>query len=97
MIFGMLPMIASTGQGANGNITIGAATVGGATFGTLSLLFFVPTMFIFFQGIQEKVKKLKYKPTDDILINNEIQRLVNNGELTLPEELVNGSANDEEE
>ncbi|MCF0244042.1 MAG: efflux RND transporter permease subunit [Bacteroidaceae bacterium] len=95
LIFGMFPLIASHGSGANGNITIGAATVGGVSFGTLSLLFFVPAMFIFFQGIQEKVKKIKYKPTDDHLINEEIERLVKNGELTLPEELVNAKKEEE--
>ena len=97
MIFGMLPMMVATGQGANGNRTIGAAVVGGMTFGTISLLFFVPAMFIFMQTIQEKVKKLKYKPTDDALINDEIERLIQNGELVLPEELVNYNANVEEE
>ena len=97
LIFGMIPMVASHGSGANGNITIGAATIGGITFGTLSLMFFVPAMFIFFQSIQEKVKKIKYEPTDDHLINEEIERLVNNGELTLPEELVNYSKEQEQE
>ena len=91
MIFGMIPMIFATGQGANGNITIGAATVGGATFGTLSLLFFVPSMFIFFQSIQEKVKKIQWEATDDELINAEIERLIKAGELTLPEELRNAT------
>ena len=97
MVFGMLPMIFATGQGANGNITIGAATVGGMLFGTISLLFFVPSMFIFFQTIQEKVKKIKWEATEDLMINEEIERLVKNGELTLPDELVNGSTKKEEE
>ncbi|MCF0181744.1 MAG: efflux RND transporter permease subunit [Muribaculaceae bacterium] len=97
MIFGMLPMIVATGSGANGNITIGAAVTGGMIFGTASLLFFVPAMFVAFQTIQEKTRKLHYKHSDDALINEEIERLVKNGELTLPQELVNGSDNKEEE
>ncbi|MCF0175069.1 MAG: efflux RND transporter permease subunit [Bacteroidales bacterium] len=96
LIFGMIPMIFATGQGANGNITIGAASVGGALFGTISLLLFVPAMFIFFQSIQEKVKTLKYKPTEDSIIQEEIDRLVAAGELTLPDEILNPTEKEEE-
>lgn len=84
MIFGMIPMIVATGQGANGNRTIGIATVGGSVFGTLSLLFFVPAMFIVMQTIQEKFKPVRFEKCDDKLINDEVERLVANGELTLP-------------
>ena len=94
MIFGMLPMIAATGQGANGNRTIGAATVGGMIFGTLSLLLFVPALYIMFQTLQEKLFKLKFAKTDDVLINEEVNRLVEAGELTLPE--FNEEVEDEE-
>ena len=97
LVFGMLPMMFASGQGANGNITIGVATVGGAIFGTLSLLFFVPAMFILFQSLQEKVSKLKWEATDDSIINEEIERLVKEGELTLPEDLTKGSTEEEEE
>ncbi|MCF0177675.1 MAG: efflux RND transporter permease subunit, partial [Bacteroidales bacterium] len=85
MIFGMLPMISSTGLGANGNRTIGAATVGGSLFGTLSLLLFVPGMYYLFQTLQEKLFKVKFVKSEDALINAEIDRLVQAGELTLPE------------
>lgn len=55
MIFGMLPMMFSTGVGANGNISIGVGTVGGMLIGTIALLFIVPVLFIIFQTIEEKV------------------------------------------
>lgn len=54
MIFGMLPMMFSTGVGANGNISIGVGTVGGMLIGTIALLFIVPPLFMVFQYLQEK-------------------------------------------
>ena len=54
MIFGMLPMMFSSGVGANGNISIGVGTVGGMLIGTIALLFIVPVLFIVFQTLQER-------------------------------------------
>ena len=59
MVFGMIPLMFSTGVGANGNNTLGAGVVGGMVVGTLALIFLVPTLFIIFQTIQEKVVKPK--------------------------------------
>lgn len=64
MIFGMLPMMFSSGVGANGNISIGVGTVGGMLIGTIALLFIVPPMFVVFQYLQEKImpeRKCIYK------------------------------------
>ena len=55
MIFGMIPLMFSTGVGANGNISIGVGTVGGMLVGTVALLFVVPVLFIVFQTIEERV------------------------------------------
>ena len=55
MIFGMLPLMFSSGVGANGNISIGVGTVGGMLIGTIALLVIVPVLFIVFQYIEEKV------------------------------------------
>ena len=55
MIFGMLPLMFASGVGANGNISIGVGTVGGMLVGTIALLVIVPTLFIVFQYIEEKV------------------------------------------
>jgi HAE1 family hydrophobic/amphiphilic exporter-1 len=41
--------------GANGNISIGVGTVGGMLVGTIALLVIVPSLFIVFQYIEEKV------------------------------------------
>lgn len=69
MIFGMLPLVFASGVGANGSRAIGVGTVGGMFIGTLGLLFLVPTLFIVFQKLQEKVKPLKIvEPTDPLII-----------------------------
>ena len=59
MIFGLLPLMFSTGVGANGNNTLGAGVVGGMLIGTLALLFIVPPFFVMFQWLQEKIKPIK--------------------------------------
>lgn len=53
-IFGMLPLLFSSGAGAIGNIAIGASVLGGMVIGTLALLFFVPTLFCLFERLNEK-------------------------------------------
>ena len=59
MIFGLLPLMFSSGVGANGNNTLGAGVVGGMLVGTLALLFIVPPFFVVFQWLQEKIKPIK--------------------------------------
>ena len=54
MIFGMLPLMFAHGVGANGNISVGVGTVGGMLFGTVGLLFVVPSLFIVCQYLQER-------------------------------------------
>ncbi|WP_293664878.1 efflux RND transporter permease subunit [uncultured Parabacteroides sp.] len=57
MIFGMLPLMFSTGAGANGNSSLGTGVVGGMAIGTLALLFVVPVFYIIFEFLQEKIRK----------------------------------------
>ncbi|MBR4850186.1 MAG: efflux RND transporter permease subunit [Alistipes sp.] len=61
MVFGMIPLMLSSGVGANGNNTLGSGVVGGMVIGTLALLFVLPALFIVFQSLQEKVRPLKRK------------------------------------
>lgn len=65
MIFGMLPMMFSTGVGANGNISVGVGTVGGMLIGTIALLFIVPPLFMVFQYLQEKLMPERNVPQID--------------------------------
>ena len=57
MIVGLLPMMFSTGVGANGNRSLGTGVVGGMLIGMLALLFLVPSLFVVFQWMQENVKR----------------------------------------
>ena len=58
-IFGLLPLIFSSGVGANGNKSIGTGAIGGMLFGTCFGVFVIPTLFVIFQGLQERVRKNK--------------------------------------
>lgn len=56
MVFGMIPLMFSTGAGANGNSSLGTTVVGGMVIGTLALLFVVPVFYIVFEYLQEKIR-----------------------------------------
>ena len=53
-ILGLMPLITSKGIGAVGNNSIGTGAAGGMLIGTFLGIFIIPTLFIFFQWIQEK-------------------------------------------
>ena len=73
MIFGLFPLMMSSGVGANGNRSLGTGVVGGMTIGTLALLFIVPTLFIAFQWLQERIRPAQSIPTHDWQIEEEIK------------------------
>ena len=73
MIFGLFPLMMSSGVGANGNRSLGTGVVGGMTIGTLALLFIVPTLFIAFQWLQERLRPIQSAPTHDWQIEEEIK------------------------
>lgn len=74
MVFGMLPLMFSTGVGANGNRSLGTGAVGGMLVGTLALLFVVPVLFVVFQRVQERFKRPEMKRPDEAR-RNEINNL----------------------
>ena len=59
MIFGMLPLMFSSGAGAKGDLSIGAGVLGGMVVGTVALLFFVPILFCVFESWDERVSRRK--------------------------------------
>ena len=71
MIFGLFPLMVASGVGANGNSSLGTGTVGGMVIGTLALLFIVPSLFIVFQYLQEKVRPIQFQPAADWQIQEE--------------------------
>jgi HAE1 family hydrophobic/amphiphilic exporter-1 len=58
-IIGILPLVFSTGAGAQGNRSIGFSAVGGMLFGTLLGVLVIPSLFIIFQTFQERLGKRK--------------------------------------
>lgn len=55
MVFGLIPLMLGHGVGANGSRSLATGVIGGMIVGTLALLFLVPSLFIVFQYIQERV------------------------------------------
>ena len=72
MIFGMLPLMFSSGAGANGNSSLGTGVVGGMAVGTLALLLVVPVFYIIFEFLQEKIRKpMEEEPDVQVLLEKE--------------------------
>ena len=72
MIFGMRPLMFSSGAGANGNSSLGTGVVGGMAVGTLALLFVVPVFYIIFEFLQEKIRKpMEEEPDVQVLLEKE--------------------------
>ncbi len=80
MVFGMIPLVLASGVGANGNATLGTGVVGGMIIGTLALLFLVPTLFIVFQTLQEKIKPLEFDPDPQWSVRAEVEECKNEKE-----------------
>lgn len=57
MIFGMLPLVVSSGAGAKGNMAIGMGVLGGMLVGTLALLLLVPMLFCLFRNMDERLSR----------------------------------------
>lgn len=71
-IFGLMPLVFASGVGAIGNRSIGTGAVGGLFIGTVTAIFVIPTLFIFFQWLQEKVSSKTYGEDDSV---NEIKEV----------------------
>ncbi len=56
MVFGMVPLVFSSGAGSRGDLSIGIGVLGGMITGTLSILAFVPALYCVFEAIDEKKK-----------------------------------------
>ena len=72
MVIGLLPMMFASGVGKNGNQTLGAAAVGGMLIGTLLQIFVVPTLFVIFQSLQEKLRPMKFEDEENLEVAAEL-------------------------
>lgn len=75
MVFGMIPLMFSTGVGANGNSSLGTGAIGGMLVGTLVLLFLVPSLFVVFKWIEEKFKPEEFEKSSSWRIQQEIDEV----------------------
>ncbi|HXD76378.1 MAG TPA: efflux RND transporter permease subunit, partial [Puia sp.] len=56
-IFGIMPLMVSSGAGAAGNRSIGTGAVGGMLIGTIFGVFVIPALFVMFQMVQERMSR----------------------------------------
>ena len=67
-IFGLMPLVLSSGVGSNGNRSLATGAAFGLLIGTILGLMVIPALFVVFQSIQEKIKPIK-KVNQDVNIN----------------------------
>lgn len=65
MIVGLLPLMFNLGVGAHGNRSLGTTAVGGMLVGVICQIFFVPSLFVIFQSIQERFKPMIWEDIDN--------------------------------
>ena len=58
-IFGLMPLVLSTGVGSNSNRSLATGAAFGLLIGTVLGLLVIPALFVIFQSIQEKIKPVK--------------------------------------
>ena len=69
MVFGMLPLMFSSGAGANGNGSLATGVIGGLVVGSFALLFVTPVFYIVFEYLQEKLRKpMEIDPSPQVLL-----------------------------
>lgn len=68
-ICGLLPLMFASGAGAIGNQSIGISAVGGMLIGTLIGIVVIPTLYILFQSLQERISGSPVKSDN----NNQIE------------------------
>lgn len=90
MIIGLAPLLIPIGVGYNGNMTIGAAAIGGMLIGMVCQLLIVPVLFYIFQYLQEKVRPLEF---EDEVTSVDTELL----QYTRPVEMLKKENNDEKE
>ena len=82
MVIGLLPMMFASGVGKNGNQTLGAAAVGGMLIGTILQIFVVPTLFVIFQTLQEKIRPLKFEDEENSEVAAELEQYAHSEPVT---------------
>ncbi len=71
MIIGLAPLLIPVGVGYNGNVTLGAAAIGGMLIGMICQVIVVPALFFIFQRLQEKYKPIEFAD-DNASVDSEL-------------------------
>lgn len=77
MIIGLMPMLVPVGVGYNGNMTLGAAAIGGMLIGMLCQVMIVPALFYIFEYLQEKIKPIEFDDESDPAVETELKQYSN--------------------
>lgn len=72
MIIGLMPMLIPVGVGYNGNMTLGAAAIGGMLIGMLCQIMIVPALFYIFEYLQEKIKPIEFEDETNSSVDTEL-------------------------
>ncbi|MDR1881513.1 MAG: efflux RND transporter permease subunit [Prevotella sp.] len=70
-IVGLLPLMFASGAGATGNRSIGISAVGGMFIGTMLGVLVIPSLYIIFQSLQDKISKSGMINSNDEFINKQ--------------------------
>lgn len=74
MIIGLLPLMFSFGVGANANRSLGTTAIGGMLIGMICQLFVVPSLFVIFEYLQEKIKPITWEDMDNSEASSDIEQ-----------------------
>ena len=74
MIIGLLPLMFSFGVGANANRSLGTSAIGGMLIGMIFQIFIVPSLFVIFEYLQEKIKPITWEDMDNSEASADIEQ-----------------------
>ena len=74
MIIGLLPLMFSFGVGANANRSLGTTAIGGMLIGMICQIFIVPSLFVIFEYLQEKIKPITWEDMDNSEASSDIEQ-----------------------
>ncbi|MFT3994376.1 MAG: efflux RND transporter permease subunit [Dysgonomonas sp.] len=72
-IFGLMPLAFASGAGAVGNQSIGISAIGGMFVGTMIGILVIPSLYIIFQTLQDKISKSGMINSNDEFITHQKQ------------------------
>lgn len=72
-ILGVLPLVTATGAGAASRHSLGASVLGGMLVATMLGIVVVPTLYVIFQRLENRMKSKKHKTVETVINDSEIK------------------------